>query len=370
MMFSMSAVAGATETSTQVDIRAITTVPKGTGPNTGTYPFDITPISLNGDEGRVAEVPEVTIVEGPAIENGVSVENMNRTVTITSTLEDILADVVWPQAGVFLYRVTAGSPTYIHVNENSTPDVVGLDTVPVNGGTQYDLEILVKREGSDFVVDAVVIHEVNRNGVRTGNKSEHLDFNYTYWEIMEFTISNEVTGDYGDKEKTFSYVLTVEKNGFNMDRLQTSDEPRDYIQVFNADDEPIRRIDDPMMGGISGPGYYISFMDFDFELAHGEYAVFYGVVGDYVSLRQQSYGEEGYATTIHFEDSETSSLNHNGTVTSLGGKHVAFVNHFDMTIPTGVSLASLPWVGLALALALGAVYLLTRKRDDADAWAV
>ena len=194
----------ATEGSVVITKRLLT--PEGTTTPNTTFTFNIQPHALNGDESTqaISYLPtlhnnneqQVTYTQADTAS-----VNATNTIVIEKISQNLLAQVEFPFAGIFSYRVTETS---------------GGTTQSIDSGTMYfdPSEYIITFEvvnltplGTGHYVSSVVIHRIENESL---TKVEGpLLFTNTFIREEELRVSKEVVGPLANKTRYFDFELTL-----------------------------------------------------------------------------------------------------------------------------------------------------------------
>lgn len=201
------------------------------------------------------------------------------------------------------------------------------------------------------------------------------EFEDEYPNTLTLTLEKQVTGNMGKKDQYFLFVVTLswpESSGDVYDGIEL--QPKGANSVANATanypGEDFDENHDNLAKQAIVYDYSGSEVTFSFWLKHGEkitipnipYDVTYSILEN-----EESYGEYTVSYTIDGEakkDDDADDIIDSQTI-SGEGDDVVFTNELSTTPPTGLSLqTAAPIAGVVIALGLGAVLVLSRKRRE------
>lgn len=198
---------------------------------------------------------------------------------------------------------------------------------------------------------------------KTNNKLGELKFINRYGyddttdKIHDFIIKKTVSGNQGEKNKDFSFTVTIDG----------------YVTDDKAGAEKYMAVKTSKTGGeetihiTEGVGQ-------EFKLMDGETLHIYGLSEkDTYTVTETDYSADGYTTIVKADVDNDEFVNipatgtpgADGKVLTADGQVVEFINHKDVGPATGVAMTFAPYVLLvAAAGGLGAVVLGKKKRED------
>lgn len=343
MVLSMNGMAWAAEVTEFNLTKEVTTDGKTHAPNTA-FIFTIT----EGNEGTLGAAKVYAGVPG-----GLTLDTDNdfsfapgtdTSATYTKTGKINVNVGVFEKPGVYHYLVTETQGTY----DGITYDVIPrhLYVFVVNATNGYKVEaIKVVKDGATAKEDNLKI--VNSYGDGTPDDAIH-----------DFIIKKTVTGNQGDKNKEFSFTVTID--GDDADKPEAGAEKYMAVKTSKTGGEETIHITD-------GVPQVFTLMD-------GETLHIYGLSEkDTYTVTETDYSADGY-TTIVKDDVENDEFENipaigtpgeDGKVLTADGQVVEFINHKDVGPATGVAMTFAPYVLLvAAAGGLGAVVLGKKKRED------
>lgn len=263
------------------------------------------------------------------------------------TEADVLANTVFPHAGVYHYTVVE--------NGTITPPS-GTITYSL---AKYDLAVYVKNAGTGLEISEVVFTRIEDDkGIADGTKQPML-FTNTYTSDTILVVSNELVGNYADLTKDFTYTIDI------AGALTATVDAR----YTKADGSSVMVTVDASMG--------------TFTLKHGESLTFESLpTGAFYTLTQT--GEAGYtpkatittaaisgevetgaagATIAVGVAGATNSLLKTPIYLQTGTNTAEWENSYDDSVNTGVIMNVLPFIILIVVAVGGFVgYLAMRRR--------
>lgn len=172
-----------------------------------------------------------------------------------------------------------------------------------------------------------------------GVKVESATFTNTY-TANTLTVTKDVTGNLGDTTKEFSFTVTFANNN-------------DAITWVNA---ITYNSDTTGAASVIVNGNTVTF-----TLSDSDSITFSNIPsGITYTVTEESYASDGYTTKIGGTETST-------TTGTMAGENVSVtvVNDKDQTVDTGITLDSLPYVLVLVAvLALGAVMIIRKRRVE------
>ena len=199
---------------------------------------------------------------------------------------------------------------------------------------------------------------------KTNNKLGELKFinRYGYGDttdkIHDFTIKKTVSGNQGEKNKEFSFTVTID--GDDADKPEAGAEKYMAVKKSKTGEEETIHITD----GVAQ----------NFTLMDGETLHIYGLSEkDTYTVTETDYSADGYTTIVKADVENDEFVNipaigrpgEDGKVLTDDGWVVEFINDKHVGPATGVAMTFAPYVLLvAAAGGLGAVVLGKKKRED------
>lgn len=230
-------------------------------------------------------------------------------------------DIVLPDAstfgrtGVFKYTV-----------HESPINTAGFETDPTIG----ELTVLVTREGENLVAKAYLVIP------GSPTKKDYFENDFKGGNL---TVTKEVTGNLGDKQKKFTIYITLKA-------------PKDQVVavdalVFKVGGQEVT-VDNIENFETTGS------IDLEFEIADEESIEILNLPqGVTFVVSEASYADDGYATTIDTPE---------GTITQ--DTPVTVTNHKEGQVPTGITLDNLPYIIMLVAAVAGMAIFVLRKRAN------
>lgn len=315
--------------------KKVTTDGNTHAPNT-TFSFTIEPyVHTDTDKGDT--------FEGEAVSNGVAggltldtannfsfAPEADTSAFYTKTGKIKVHPEVFTEPGIYHYLVTETQGTYNGITYDVTPRHVYVYVVnKTDGKDGYEVQaVKVVKDGETDKADDLEI--VNRYGDGTTPEDD----------VHDFTIKKTVTGNQGNKNKEFSFTVTI--NGDDTDKA--GKEKYKAVKTPKTGESEIMHITDEEAA---------TFTLMDDETLH-----IYGLSeNDEYTVAEADYTAEGYTTTVK-DNNAKGKLEADGVV-------VEFINDKHVGPATGVAMTFAPYVLLvAAAGGLGAVVLGKKKRED------
>ena len=322
--------------------KEVTTDGNTHAPNT-VFKFTIS----NGDSGNITDDEGKTKVVYAGVDGGLSFKDDKNSISFTP------GDTV-----AATYNGTGTITVAENVKETfKNPGVyhyVLKETAGTYDGITYDpiekhIYVYVANNGTDdLIVEAVTVADGKNGEIGTEAKRDTLKFTNVYGEgtsddaIHDFSIKKTVTGNQGDKNKEFSFTVTID--GDDADKPEAGAEKYMAVKTSKTGGEETIHITD---------GVTQTFTLMDSETLH-----IYGLSEkDKYTVTETDYSADGYTTTVKEDNAE-------GTLTA-DGITVEFINDKQVGPATGVAMTFAPYVLLvAAAGGLGAVVLGKKKRED------
>ena len=398
-------------------ITKVLKVPYGTKyPEMG-FTFTIEKVSLNGGtaSGDVANIPYVPInTTGEVVISYDGAEAIDPAEQLYGTIDgvstyylesgDIFANVVWPFAGVFEYKITETDTDYDILDANHemldmsdaeymllvyvkdvdedgdpcTPFISAIGAIEIidDGGVDNDsLDKSDPTPGGNGDADAVPYSGLafTNTYIKTNGAIDPEDPDPTDVDESTLNISKVVDGEFASLTQYFDFALT----------LTIPDAFEDFVlpyypaYVVDADDAIVSDISynaaPNLIGQDKNNNHFIKFEANDtteFKLKHGERVVFINTpVGTAYEVEETAF--PGYDTTITttYNGGTPTDLTENVMKASafVGEEYTAadYLNDAGLTTPTGMDISNQPFIGLII-VALGAfaawIALRTGKR--------
>mgnify|MGYP002589609358 CR=1 FL=1 len=238
------------------------------------------------------------------------------------------------EPGVYHYLVTETKGTYNGVTYDVTPRHVCVYVV--NGTDGYEVEaVKVVKDGEKDKADDLKI--VNIYGDSTPDD-----------DIHDFIIKKTVTGNQGNKNKEFSFTVTIDGD----DTDKAGKEKYKAVKTPKTGDPEIMHITDEEAA--------------TFTLMDGETLHIYGLSeNDEYTVTEASYADDGYTTTIDNVKTSTTAgtiATGAGTTADNGDKNITVVNDKTTDSPTGIFLHIAPYIALIGAAIASSLLFFRRKR--------
>lgn len=339
--------------------KEVTTDGNTHAPNT-VFKFTIS----NGDSGNITDNEGKTKVVYAGVDGGLSFKDDKNSISFTP------GDTV-----AATYNGTGTITVAENVKETfKNPGVyhyVLKETAGTYDGITYDpiekhiyVYVANNNNDTDLIVEAVTVADGKNGEIGTEAKCDTLKFTNVYGDgtpddaIHDFIIKKTVTGNQGDKNKEFSFTVTID--GDDADKPEAGAEKYMAVKTSKTGGEETIHITD----GVAQ----------EFTLMNGETLHIYGLSEkDTYTVTETDYSADGY-TTIVKEDVENDefvnipaigTLGEDGKVLTADGQVVEFINRKQVGPATGVAMTFAPYVLLvAAAGGLGAVVLGKKKRED------
>ena len=240
--------------------------------------------------------------------------------------------------GVVISGLPVGA-TYT-VTETGTPDYQGEYSISGkrhDTGSPISLDDRISGPGSSASGTGVTARDMTTEPVTIGadDYPEHqVIITNHYVKTYSLSVSNSVTGNMGDKSKTFSFTAQMPASLYGKTITTTKpDGSPAYTQVSST-------------GTTS------------FTLKHGETIVFSGLTTDEITalknavnygISQENYAKEGYKTTYNSSESN-------------GNLKVSVTNSKSSGVPTGNHIGT--GITASIIIGLGAIMMLLKKKKD------
>ena len=222
-------------------------------------------------------------------------------------------DITGVPAGAKFTVTETGTPNYkasYAINGDSTKKADGSATAPAKDLTSKEIKI--------------------ENGVTKYT----VNFTNTYSKTYTMSVSKTVTGNMGDKSKTFQFTAHMPASLYGKTVTTTKpDGSPAYTQVSST--------------GIA-----------NFSLKHGETIVFSGLTADEITalkkvanygVTEESYANEGYNTTYNASESD-------------GNLNITVTNSKSSGVPTGNHIGT--GIGASIIIGLGTLMMILKKKKN------
>lgn len=379
--------------SVQAAITKILRLPTGTIPPDATFSFEVTKVSVDGDETDEAldtmpdlNASNLTLSFAPAdTPTDTSLTNIQQIVKETG---DIFAGVTFPHAGIYVYEIRETANTNEDIDENDPYEVLTYSTAV------YTLHVFVARNADDTgtYIHAIgtVITTPDNAGQAAGNKVDATPggdkTNYFHSQMIftndyiktngpvdperpdpidhsTLSVSKTVAGDFGSTTQYFDFSITLDAPSI----LPAIPE---YYRAFIVEKGEVIDPEDNVTGTsiINTQGNYIMVSTNGataFKLKHGQQLVFVDTpVGTGYEVTES--GAANYIPSVTvitnggagIESSAAmgQSLSTDDQLVGELANSAAFTNTRDSVTPTGLNLNDLPFIGL-IALGIGSLVL-------------
>lgn len=231
------------------------------------------------------------------------------------------------EPGVYHYLVTETQGNYNGITYDATPRHVYVYVVNGTAGYEVQAVKVVKDKETDKADNLKIV-----NNYGDGTTPDD--------DVHDFIIKKTVTGNQGNKNKEFSFTVTIDGD----DTDKAGKEKYKAVKTPKTGDPEIMHITDEEAA--------------TFTLMDGETLHIYGLSeNDEYEVTETDYSKEGYTTTVKDKNAK-GKLEADGVV-------VEFINDKNVGPATGVAMTFAPYVLLvAAAGGLGAVVLGKKKRED------
>lgn len=231
------------------------------------------------------------------------------------------------EPGVYHYLVTETKGNYNGITYDVTPRHVYVYVVNGTDGYEVQAVKVVKDKETDKADNLTIV-----NSYGDGTTPED--------DVHDFIIKKTVTGNQGNKNKEFSFTVTIDGD----DTDKAGKEKYKAVKTPKTGDPEIMHITDEEAA--------------TFTLMDGETLHIYGLSEkDEYTVTEADYSKEGYTTKVKDNNAK-------GKL-EADGVEVEFINDKNVGPATGVAMTFAPYVLLvAAAGGLGAVVLGKKKRED------
>lgn len=302
-------------------------------PNTQ-FDFKVTPA---GQEATSNANPGVGVFGVTAGEDGSAIlgeitsapadTDLGKTEVTVGTLNVTVDADKFPGTGVYYYKVTEEDGGYDGMKYDDQEKML---QVMVGRNNDGKLEIL----SFQFVVKNERGKYVKADGVFTNiykDEGEHKG-------PHDLTISKSVTGNMGDKQKDFTFTVTI----------KNANESAEKYAVYNKDGTKVGDFTYDPADADSG--------SYTFTLKDSESIKITGLSPDDIyTVTEENYASDGYTTKIGDTVTNTSSDSISADTT------VAYTNHKEAEVPGGVIMNIAPYALMVVLAGAFAVVFLTRR---------
>ena len=396
-------------------------VPYGTAVPQTTFEFTVTPISVDGDDDGnvVATMPVIgdngivsiefpdangyTHTEPDKDGNGIDYYYLESSELFTNS------NITWPHAGAYVYEITEVNGTF---GTNSSYPIAPYDLMTYSV-VKYTVTVLVKdgTNGNTYVFYVGAMKTTKEDGQDGTEKvdptpgKETQEFEYSQMIFINtyvkanggtdpeddnnwtLSISKVVSGDFASSTIYFKYDLTI-----NTPSLLN--EPNASYKGYVVEEDPntptgYKNVTSEDNGAAPGANHIV----FDdgtlttFYLKDGQYLVFIDTpVGTTYEIKE--YGTAGYAPSVIVTYDDDPGLEETGTkgadlelpyannsvytdtlYVGEGKNSADFKNTNNTTIPTGLDLNDLPFIGMIILATGGFITFIAFKARKTKATA-
>lgn len=237
---------------------------------------------------------------------------------MTGTTELLLDSSVYGAPGIYRYVVSEVPGQYDGMSYSETT-------------YNLDVYVLVDDDGDYYIGGVTFVTEEDDN--------KHNGIFENTYTTNDLTITKNVTGNQGNKEKDFNF--TVKITGSNVGEA--------YYMVFvDAEGNPVPGKNPVKISGDASAAT-------DFTLKNGQSAKIYGLsANDGYVVEETDADKDGYTTSV--DGSESGKITSDTTIT--------YTNNRQVSTPTGVVLNIAPYIAMvALAGVLAFVFLRRRHNN-------
>lgn len=238
-------------------------------------------------------------------------------------------------------KVSSSNGITVHLEKFSKPGIYRYSVQETIPGTPYDgLSYNTEPKTLDVYISADREGCLNYTLIWTdadGCKGTG-EFENTY-ETGCFTVEKTVTGNQGDRNKTFSFTLKVD----------------------GAEGEQYKVL---LPGG--GTGTMVSGEEFTVTLKDSQTVKVYGLsANDVYTVTEDDYSSDGYSTTVSVNGGEAEETRTTtGSVPKGGESCIEFTNCKEVTPPTGLLMDTAPYAAMIVLAGLFAIFLRRRRREE------
>jgi hypothetical protein len=386
---------GPIESPEDLKIKKTLLMPVGTITPDVEFEFEAKKLSLDGDDSAasLAMMPELNIDDNSVPYSSLDTATAeNNTISITKSTDDLFDGITFDSAGVYEYEITEKDDTFTSTSKE----------ILTFSKTVYLLQVYVANNanGNGTYIRAIsIIDKATGDSIQGENeKVGELAFINTYVKtnapvdpekpdpLTESTleIANNVTGEYGSTEYYFDFTITPEVHELFSELGVVGEYFRAYIV---EDDEVV--VDDiiPNANGaqIGTDGNGKSYIEIStsgetsFKLKDGQKLVFVDTpAGTSYEAVMTLWGghDASYTVTANGQLAGSDDAKEGDLTLSTGPQFVGeldnsavFTNDREGIIPTGISINSLPFIGIILlpviALALFIALKIRKNRQVA-----
>lgn len=288
-------------------------------------------------------------VTSQAIKNGDIVLPTSDTVTVNGEGASDTADfsfgaITFKQAGEYTFKITEDLPTGSGVTAEN----------PVSNGIWYDTHTatatVTVTKGADGILSATVNYD--NTGAPASADAENTGKAAFTNAAASLTVSKTVTGDMGDRDKEFTFQITLKNAAGNA-----------LTGTYRYAGATVAGV-----SGVTAPANGTLTVNADgtatFGLKHGQSITIYGLPADsQYEILETDAQADGYTTNVTVNGGTPATAYSTGQQRLNGnGDNVAFENSRDQVPVTGVLLDHWPWLMAAgVCLAGGAALMVLRS---------
>ena len=288
-------------------------------------------------------------VTSQAIKNGDIVLPTSDTVTVNGEGASDTADfsfgaITFKQAGEYTFKITEDLPTGSGVTAEN----------PVSNGIWYDTHTatatVTVTKGADGILSATVNYD--NTGAAASADAENTGKAAFTNAAASLTVSKTVTGDMGDRDKEFTFQITLKNAAGNA-----------LTGTYRYAGATVAGV-----SGVTAPANGTLTVNADgtatFGLKHGQSITIYGLPADsQYEILETDAQADGYTTNVTVNGGTPATAYSTGLKSLTGkGDSVAFENSRDQVPVTGVLLDHWPWLMAAgVCLAGGAALMVLRS---------
>lgn len=247
--------------------------------------------------------------------------------------------VIYDSNTIAQSRGTISSGGTISLKHTQYVEIRDLPAVNAEGGQPNVTIQEINHEGYDASWDGgTTVSDTTSVTIQGGRDSRVTCTNtVSAPKVCDLTITKTVGGNMGEQNKEFAFTATLPGDGYTFDGVTYS------INGGEAQS--------------AGTGTTCNF-----TLKHGQSITFARLpIGATFTVEETSYTGSGYVTTVNGETGRSKTITLAET-----NNDIAFVNRKDVTVDTGISLETLPYILILGAVVAGAVLLIRKRRNRYD----